>query len=99
MSEDILREISNEDLLLLKNLYESYKEKVPQVYGVINSCLAWKGDVANSACFNIFRLGGDDWLKTGTFVFIWEVSNSFIFRIFYFLKTQVLILGLSKNEE
>lgn len=73
MDKDILEDIPDEDLPLLSALYRNYQTEAPQVYSLLNTCVAWKKKQLNSHYLTLFGVNGD-WLKSGTFVLLLQVS-------------------------
>ncbi|KRT79036.1 hypothetical protein AMK59_8423, partial [Oryctes borbonicus] len=87
-----------EDLILLKNRYEEYKLEMPQVYGVISSCIIWKKRASGPIHFKIFSVTGDDYLKSGTFIFIWEYTSCNLFAFTLEKHCIALHKGLSQTK-
>lgn len=72
METDILQEISDECLPLLRDLYENQQTTAPQVYSLLNTGISWKKKKPNSNYLTFFSVNGD-WLKTGTFILLMQV--------------------------
>lgn len=72
-SEDSLQDIPDTDLPLLKKLYEKYQNTAPHVFNLFQICIDWK--LKKKSDGNLYFYGVDnDWLETGTFILVFEVS-------------------------
>lgn len=72
-SEDSLQDIPDVDLPLLKKLYEKHQIRAPHVYNLFQICIDWKAK--KKSVSNLYFYGvNSDWLETGTFILVFEVS-------------------------
>ncbi|KAI4469221.1 hypothetical protein MML48_2g00003611 [Holotrichia oblita] len=70
---DILQDIPDEDVPLLRNLYKDHQNEAPYVYSLLNTYMVWKNKKPNLNCISLFGVN-DDWLKTGTFILLFEYA-------------------------
>ncbi|GJQ65986.1 hypothetical protein Trydic_g4079 [Trypoxylus dichotomus] len=82
MEDDILQEIPIGDLQLLSDLYESHCAEAPHVYSLLKTQIAWKRKYPGLQGLTILGVSGD-WLQTGTFVLVHQIScyDLFVFTL------------------
>ncbi|GJQ79128.1 hypothetical protein Trydic_g5381 [Trypoxylus dichotomus] len=81
--EDTLQEIPDDDLPLLKKLYEHHQLEAPHVYNLLQIYVEWKQKKKHNSDLRFYGLD-NDWLKSGTFILLFEYSMYDLF--FYTLE-------------
>lgn len=74
VSQDILREIPDNDLLVLADLYQNFQSEAPHVYNLLKIGIGWKRKRRNPDNITFYGID-NDWLKSGTFILLMEVSK------------------------
>ncbi|KAK9694194.1 protein of unknown function (DUF5645) [Popillia japonica] len=82
MDQDILQEIPFEDLKLLSKLYKNHQEEAPHVYSLLNTQISWKRKKPELEGLTFWGVQ-NNWLQTGTFIFLNECScyDLFVFTL------------------
>ncbi|KAI4469223.1 hypothetical protein MML48_2g00003613 [Holotrichia oblita] len=82
MDQDILKEIPFEDLQLLSKLYKNHETEAPHVYSLINTQISWRRKKPELQEMTFWGVQ-NNWLRTGTFIFLNEDScyDLFVFTL------------------
>ena len=72
MENDILQLMHDDDVEKLKQLYEDVSDRVPHVFNLIRTYQRWTKEGPKERPWKLY-IFGDDWDKTGTFVYVTQV--------------------------
>lgn len=88
MDEDILQELTLEDIELLSQKYSSFQREAPHVCSLLKTQILWKRRKPDLRGLTFFGVK-NNWLESGTFILLSEVSL-IIFVLNHLFKSPII---------